>query len=284
MTKITGTVKWFSSRKGFGFVAPTSDNAPSKDEIFVHHSGLQMVEGAYRTVAEGTEVEFETEKDENGKLKAVNVTGVGGAPLVPPKREKRRQRKPKKDAEGSGGEVGEIKNSNGGKGRQNGRKEKEPVKKEPPFHDVIKPEIRTKITDKGIKLVRNTVDISLGGSRVKLGQGGYASLVDANGMIGEGSYTCDENAKVVFAWERCLEFTGGKWQKADASKLVASLSLTDDGVSPVKPDETPESLWGNDKPDPKDLFTEHGFKMKKVILTRPTKTKHSRSAEGAKSE
>ena len=50
MTKITGTVKWFSSRKGFGFVAPTSDNAPTKDEIFVHHSGLQMVEGAYRTV------------------------------------------------------------------------------------------------------------------------------------------------------------------------------------------------------------------------------------------
>lgn len=181
----------------------------------------------YLLQAEGTKVEFETEKDESGKLKAVNVTGVGGALLVPPKREKRRQRKPKKEAEGSGGEGGETINTNGGKGRQNGKKKKEPVKKEPPFHDVIKPDIRTKITDKGLKLVRNTVDISLGDSRIKLGQGGYASLVDASGMIGEGSYTCDENAKVVFAWERCLEFAGGKWQKADVSKLVASLCLTD---------------------------------------------------------
>jgi len=50
MAKITGTVKWFSNRKGFGFLAPTSDNAPTKDEIFVHHSSLQMVEGAYRTL------------------------------------------------------------------------------------------------------------------------------------------------------------------------------------------------------------------------------------------
>jgi hypothetical protein len=40
-------------------------------------------------------------------------------------------------------------------------------------------------------------------------------------------------------------------------------------VTPVKGDETPESLWGPGKPDPKDFFAEHGFKMKKVILTRP---------------
>lgn len=46
MAKIVGTVKWFSNRKGFGFIAPTSENTPTKDEIFVHHSSLVMVEGA----------------------------------------------------------------------------------------------------------------------------------------------------------------------------------------------------------------------------------------------
>lgn len=38
MEKITGTVKWFSNKKGFGFLAPISDNSPTKEEIFVHHS------------------------------------------------------------------------------------------------------------------------------------------------------------------------------------------------------------------------------------------------------
>ena len=46
MSKVSGTVKWFSNRKGFGFIAPTSDNSPTKEEIFVHHSALVMVEGA----------------------------------------------------------------------------------------------------------------------------------------------------------------------------------------------------------------------------------------------
>ena len=50
MTKITGTIKWFSTTKGYGFLAPTSDNSPTEDEIFLHHSSLVMREGAYRTV------------------------------------------------------------------------------------------------------------------------------------------------------------------------------------------------------------------------------------------
>jgi cold shock CspA family protein len=53
MSKITGTVKWFSNRKGFGFLAPTSENSPTKEEVFVHHSSLVMVEGAYKTLVRG---------------------------------------------------------------------------------------------------------------------------------------------------------------------------------------------------------------------------------------
>jgi cold shock CspA family protein len=49
MSKIKGTVKWFSNRKGFGFIAPTSDNSPTKEEIFVHQTSI-FSDGDYRTL------------------------------------------------------------------------------------------------------------------------------------------------------------------------------------------------------------------------------------------
>jgi CspA family cold shock protein len=62
----TGTVKWFSDEKGFGFITPDEG---AKD-LFVHHSGIQM-EG-YRSLAEGTRVSYEEEPGDKGP-KAVNV-------------------------------------------------------------------------------------------------------------------------------------------------------------------------------------------------------------------
>jgi CspA family cold shock protein len=47
-----GTVKWFNSEKGYGFIA--ADGGP---DVFVHYSAIQM-EG-FRTLAEGDRVEFE---------------------------------------------------------------------------------------------------------------------------------------------------------------------------------------------------------------------------------
>ena len=48
----TGTVKWFSDQKGYGFISPESG-----DDVFVHHSEIQG-EG-YKSLAEGQKVEFE---------------------------------------------------------------------------------------------------------------------------------------------------------------------------------------------------------------------------------
>ena len=61
-----GTVKWFSNRKGYGFI--------EKDEggdLFVHHSAIAM-EG-YRTLEEGERVSFEIEEGDRGPA-AKNVT------------------------------------------------------------------------------------------------------------------------------------------------------------------------------------------------------------------
>jgi len=99
--------------------------------------------------------------------------------------------------------------------------------REPPFHDVVSDAAKEAADGKGIKLVRNTVDVAFGDLRIKLGQGGYTSLVDASAKVAEGSFACDVDAKITFTWERCLELADGAWKSGDASKLLASLSLTE---------------------------------------------------------
>jgi CspA family cold shock protein len=62
----TGTVKWFSDDKGYGFVTP--DDA-GKD-LFVHHSGIAG--NGFRSLQEGDKVSFDEEAGDKGP-KAVNV-------------------------------------------------------------------------------------------------------------------------------------------------------------------------------------------------------------------
>ena len=63
----TGTVKWFSDEKGFGFITP---DEPGKD-LFVHHSGINS--NGYASLAEGAKVSYDSEAGPKGP-KAVNVT------------------------------------------------------------------------------------------------------------------------------------------------------------------------------------------------------------------
>ena len=67
----TGTVKWFSDEKGFGFITP---DEPGKD-LFVHHTGIAG--HGFRTLAEGAKVEFETREGAKGP-EAGNVVTIGG--------------------------------------------------------------------------------------------------------------------------------------------------------------------------------------------------------------
>ncbi len=60
-----GTVKWFNSEKGFGFISDENG-----EDVFVHYSGLAM--DGYKTLEDGQSVTFDVTKGSRG-LQAVNV-------------------------------------------------------------------------------------------------------------------------------------------------------------------------------------------------------------------
>ena len=62
----TGTVKWFSDQKGYGFIARDDG-----DDVFVHHSAIEGF--GFKTLAEGQRVEFTVEMGPKGPA-AANVT------------------------------------------------------------------------------------------------------------------------------------------------------------------------------------------------------------------
>ena len=61
-----GTVKWFNSQKGYGFIT----NAENGEDVFVHFSGIAGE--SYKTLEEGQNVSFEITEGNRG-LQAVNV-------------------------------------------------------------------------------------------------------------------------------------------------------------------------------------------------------------------
>lgn len=89
-TRCTGTVKWFNVSKGFGFISPTDGG----EDLFVHQSSIKS-EG-YRSLAEGEQVEFEIDTGDDGRTKAVDVSGPDGAYVQGSRR----------DGGGSGGRGG----------------------------------------------------------------------------------------------------------------------------------------------------------------------------------
>ncbi len=68
----TGTVKWFDDAKGYGFI-----EREDGEDCFVHYSAI--VGEGYRSLTEGSEVEFDIEDDPKGP-RAANVVVTQAAP------------------------------------------------------------------------------------------------------------------------------------------------------------------------------------------------------------
>merc|ERR1719427_1819024 len=76
-----GVCKKFDSSKGFGFI--TVDDGSG--DVFVHYSEIQAQ--GFKSLAEGESVEFEVVVQDDGRRKAINVTGPNGANVQGQKRQ-----------------------------------------------------------------------------------------------------------------------------------------------------------------------------------------------------
>ena len=63
----TGTVKWFDSKKGYGFITPEN----GEKDLFVHHTSIDM--DGYKTLSEDQKVSYEVGDSDRGPV-ATNVT------------------------------------------------------------------------------------------------------------------------------------------------------------------------------------------------------------------
>ncbi len=65
-----GTVKWFNTTKGYGFIAPESGGK----DVFVHISAVQKA--GMRSLNEGQVLGFQVEQQQNGRAAAIDLEAV----------------------------------------------------------------------------------------------------------------------------------------------------------------------------------------------------------------
>jgi CspA family cold shock protein len=76
---VNGTVKWFNSKKGYGFITPKEEGAK---DVFVHFSAITAEGDKFRTLNEGDEVEFTVVDGQKGQ-EARDVKVTKAAPVQP---------------------------------------------------------------------------------------------------------------------------------------------------------------------------------------------------------
>lgn len=82
MSRVVGNVKWYDTKKGFGFVTlVTPELENTGNDIFVHFSNLNVVDG-YRRLFPGEYIEFELGQATDGRSVCLNVSGLFGGTLL----------------------------------------------------------------------------------------------------------------------------------------------------------------------------------------------------------
>lgn len=72
---VEGIVKWFNSRRGYGFITLDDES----DDVFVHYSAIQGDDTDYKTLYEGDKVEFQIVEGQKGP-QATKVEVIEQAP------------------------------------------------------------------------------------------------------------------------------------------------------------------------------------------------------------
>jgi cold shock CspA family protein len=82
--KLTGQVKWFNNKTGYGFITALSEGEYKNKDIFVHYSNLMITNSQYKYLVQGEYIEFNAVKPDSGdhEFHAINVSGVLGGNLM----------------------------------------------------------------------------------------------------------------------------------------------------------------------------------------------------------
>jgi CspA family cold shock protein len=81
--RLTGSVKWFNNKAGYGFVTVKGGDHDGKD-VFAHYSAIKVADDQFRYLVQGEYIEFDLTKDESGKHDFVvsNISGIKGGSLM----------------------------------------------------------------------------------------------------------------------------------------------------------------------------------------------------------
>ena len=79
---LTGKVKWFNNKAGYGFITVTDDSEYKEKDIFVHHSSIKTENEQYKYLVQGEYVSFQLSNCENHEYQASSVSGVFGDKLM----------------------------------------------------------------------------------------------------------------------------------------------------------------------------------------------------------
>jgi cold shock protein len=82
-SRVTGQVKWFNNKTGYGFITARDGEQDGKD-IFTHYSSIRVTDSQYKYLVQGEYVEFDVIKSTTGQheYQSADVSGVKGGSLM----------------------------------------------------------------------------------------------------------------------------------------------------------------------------------------------------------
>jgi cold shock CspA family protein len=80
----TGCVKWFNNKAGYGFLSVVGGESDAPQDVFVHHSAIQVDKDQYKYLVQGEYVEFTLSPTEGGEhqWQASDIRGPNGGRLM----------------------------------------------------------------------------------------------------------------------------------------------------------------------------------------------------------